>query len=420
MVARMRRGAGSTGVSRSGAGRAGTGSPSCRWGSALRVVWAVVAVVLALAVPGCSGGGAGSGGPSTTGSTSRQLEWLSLDSAGWSHSSQLRGLYDGFPPGLAANDEAVVALVGDRPEAFRSTDGLAWQPTEGFPEMFLGCPFTVAGGPLGFVAAGFRDTGADGVPNTPVVAFSTDGARWEEIDPRALPTDEIAWFTDVFAGPDGFLALGAGATLMAGGPEGFAWFSPDGRTWTAAGLGLAFGGPSTAASTGDGWVVITEYSTRSSDRGVWTSEDGQTWSKVETVSTPPRGSVTAYCGTVPLAVLGDTWVLPETERSSGPGMVVWVSTDAGVTWNQHTVLDVPADPWHGVHDLAATPSGFVLTGWGYEEPEGEHALVSYSTDGTTWETTSSTDTEAITRIATMGDTLILVGEDLVTHVWNAP
>ncbi len=48
------------------------------------------------------------------------------------------------------------------------------------------------------------------------------------------------------------------------------------------------------------------------------------------------------------------------------------------------------------------------------------AIVSYSTDGISWETGLSTDTEAITGITTMGDTLILVGEDLVTHVWNAP
>jgi hypothetical protein len=102
-------------------------------------------------------------------------------------------------------------------------------------------------------------------------------------------------------------------------------------------------------------------------------------------------------------------------------VIAWVSPDAGVTWTQQTVVDLPSGGERHVHDLAATQSGLVLTGWWDESPDGDHhTYVGYSTDGTSWETSSSTDTEEITRIAAMRDTIIIVGDEPETHVWNAP
>ena len=280
-----------------------------------------------------------------------------------------------------------------------------------------GCPPTVAGGPRGFVVSGVRDTGADGSPGTSVIAYSADGRRWEEVDPTGLPTSEVAWFGDVFAGPDGFLALATTGT--ADDLENSAWFSADGRTWTTSDLAVA--DANSVAATGDGWLAVTGADTavRVDEPDVWTSGDGRTWSVVDPVSPPAQSALGAYCGTAPLAGLGDTWALTETEGRHD--VAVWVSDDGGATWDQRVVVDVPSGGEHRVNGLVADPSGFFLTGGWDESREGDHHIyLAHSTDGASWDVASRTDTEGIGQVATMGDTLVLLADDLETHVWSAP
>ncbi len=388
-------------------------SASCWSSAAWREVCAVIAVVLSLTISGCAGEDTDPGEPPSTGSSSSWLDSLSLDSGGWSHSTQLRDLGHGDPVGLAATDDAVVALVeGETPGAYRSTDGLGWQPAEGFPVTAGGgCPPTVAGGPMGFVAAGV------GGRETPVLAYSADGLRWEEVDPTGLPTSEVAWFGDVFAGPDGFLAFATVGTSDDLGSS--AWFSPDGRTWTTSDLALA--GANSVAATGDGWMAVTgaDVAVRVDEPDVWTSEDGWAWVASDIVSPPAQAALGAYCGTAPLAVVGDIWALTETEGRHD--VVVWGSDDGGVTWDQRVVVDVPSGGEQRVNGLVAGPSGLFLIGaWDDSRDGDHHTYLAHSTDGASWEVASSTDTEEISQVATMGDTLVLLADDLETHVWNAP
>lgn len=344
------------------------------------------------------------------------LSCLSMDERGWSRSTELVDrIYDAQ---LAANDEAVVA-VGPGPEhsryavALHSSDGLSWRSTEGFPSLSFGGPeVKVVGGPKGFVAAWTTDG--------PGVVHSADGSKWEEIDRDALPDIQIVRLVDVFAGPDGFLIVGAnhqGSLVI--------WFSDDGRNWMNTDLPATDIKPAVAA-TDSGWAAVTasEPGAGESQARVWTSSDGTHWSQVRTSSVPDADVLDVIVGTSPLVVTGDTWVLAEPgadDVEHGFGFpVVWVSIDGGATWTEHSVGGDFRTNGFRIHDFIVTERILILSGYQDRWGEPGRYFLHHSPDGIAWQH-CWTDPHELTSIELHGDGIVAYdsGSGAVL-VWNEP
>lgn len=185
------------------------------------------------------------------------------------------------PDGREAGGDAgvghswVQASVPDDPVAFDEPGGQAMRSV-------------VAGGP-GLVAVGYDDD-AEGREGVAVVWTSTDGREWSPVPDDAQVFDETRsqLMRSVVAAQPGLVAVGSDLDLGAAA----VWTSSDGQRWsrvphdpTAFGGGgghamfsVAQGGPGLVAvgadSAGNGGVAA-----------VWTSPDGRTWSRVAHDST---------------------------------------------------------------------------------------------------------------------------------------
>jgi len=321
------------------------------------------------------------------------LECLPLAESGWSRAEEIVGVV-GFPAALAANDEAVVVggsreLNGDV-VVYRSPDGLDWEEGEGFPLVNDGGPGVyVAGGPQGFVFAATRN-GA--VPNTPVVAFSVDGVSWEHIDPGALPEDQVAWLSGVFAGPDSFIIVGSRL-----GNDLLMWHSTDGRTWTDTDLPPLEVGQAAVAPTDTGWISLTV----TDQVQVWTSPNGLQWSETDTQSAPPDDVLRAYTGTTPLTVHDGNWVLAVGGAERGDP-TVWVSTDEGANWNEHAIWGDDETSGFQIAAIASTEFGLIVAGAHDRADEHGLSFLHYSQDGMSW-TPCLTTPLAFTQLVAFGE-----------------
>ena len=343
-----------------------------------------------------------------------QLACALLDDSGWSR-ADLPSDSIGLPVSMAANDEHVV-LVGSGSEgaiaAHVSSGGLSWGQIEDFPN-WQSLGHSVAGNATGFVAVGTRN-GA--MPSTPVVAFSADGTTWDELDPESLPADDVRAFSEVFAGPEGFIILGGSSS-----PPGLlSWHSSDGSTWVETDL------PQTArtaavAATDSGWVALTEPPME-----VWASSDGIAWTEVETRSTPPDHALWprwAHIGTAPLQVQDDAWVLAlvgAPDDAPWPHYpTVWVSTDGGASWNEHAVWNGSEANGFEVEDMVATELGLILVGQQDLTGRAENYLHS-SDDGTSWQH-CWTGPLAFTELVAFGGGIVAFDSEFGdVLVWNEP
>lgn len=361
------------------------------------------------------------------------LGCLPFDLAEWERADyRLRTV---SPVALAANDDVILAApkLGGRLDFHYSDDGLEWAAAS-TPDVSLGpSEHAVAGGPQGFVAVA-----TTGVRGAPVVVFSDDGATWERVDPAALPAAEVAWLTDVFAGPDGFLIVGTGTD----GDLGlFAWFSDDGRTWTETDLAIPDEAVAVTA-TESGWLALTvEYPDQAPiEEGeirtlndnlrwirdtaqvrLWTSSDGHRWAEAPTSTPPPGLALLSYMWTVPLMTHDDTWLLAlPGAADDSPGArspTVWVSTDTGRNWSERTVWDEPGQPGFQLYDTAVTDFGVVLTG--YQDKPGQPGLefVHHSADGISWEH-CWLDPPELAAIEPFGDAIVAVSGIGDIYVWR--
>jgi hypothetical protein len=220
--------------------------------------------------------------------------WTSPDGRSWTRLGVAHnGLANAEVDLLATNGTRLVALGGERagdatgegPDriVWVSDDGTSWRRLSSGPPPFVGVFVTgVVGGPAGFVA-----WGADG-PRA-AIFHSDDGVAWTRVGTD--PCLESALIADVKPYRGGFVAVGAhvaaqppGSPLMAGGPDSStaaAWWSPDGRSWAAAGTDagvglrsldvgaaglLAMGGSGCGGCVGPGII--------------WRSDDGRHWRRI--------------------------------------------------------------------------------------------------------------------------------------------
>jgi hypothetical protein len=201
-----------------------------------------------------------------TGDRGESMAWVSPDGRSWSRAADTRALAAGSMDDLAVLGGLLVAVGGsecrvEAPVAWRSSDGMDWDAA---PIGRDGRATVVAGGPAGFLAAGWSAEGdapvtdCSGDPCRPPAAWlSTDGLAWE---PAALP-DGTGGVRDLVGLPDGYLLVT---------DDGAIWSSRDGRSWSSAMVTT----PGVPARVAVGHDVAVAMGRQWSDEGailVWTA-----------------------------------------------------------------------------------------------------------------------------------------------------
>ncbi len=130
----------------------------------------------------------------------------------------------------------------------------------------------------------------------------------------------------------------------------------------------------------------------------------------------------ASVGTAPLTIQNDVWMLAllgDGDVASGAGgPLVWVSTDAGVTWTEHRVGSEVASRGFAIYDTAATEFGMILAGSQDTPSDGDGSFLHHSVDGVVWQH-CWTDPRAITEIEPFGDALVAFDSDSGdVYVWK--
>lgn len=210
----------------------------------------------------------------------------------------------------------VAALAPTQPMVWTSADGRTWRVRKQFGRTF---PDGVVEGLIasanGFAAVG-RNTGLES-PHMPGTAwFSGDGRTWTAASVPASTDEE----TRVYAGSSGLLASG-----LTDGPTVF-WSSPDGRSWSAADAS-AFPFTSNDRSpvlVSDGTRIMAVGANRSGASGAWVSSDGLDWQSIASIGTVPPIPATDG-GTI--GALGPRGVvLATTINAATVSISVWVGS----------------------------------------------------------------------------------------------
>ena len=223
--------------------------------------------------------------------------------------------------------------TGDTPPGviWTSTDGLSWKSASGSTSLAGRVLQGVAAGDPGVVVVGFGGSAA-------YAFFSADGTTWSVArlpNSAQLTADAVAW------NPAGFVVTGspAGEGLL----HGATWWSADGRSWTKV-TGIQGSNQPAFDAVAASPTKFLAIGTDGSRRAVWSSTNGRTWHKVETMSTVPT-PVRAR-----MRYANGRFLVPA-------GSSVWSSTD-GRAWSRTTVPNQGND----VFDVAAVPNGFVAVG----------------------------------------------------------
>ena len=205
-------------------------------------------------------------------------------------------------------------------------------------------------------------------------------------------------FADVLARPDGhYLAVGQFQN-PAGGLQAAAWMTSDWQTWRRTWLDTPAAGDSTIwylRAIGTGLVALgssgVQHCVPPEGEGqvcdplplaVWTSTDGTIWQLVRPTGLVGVTVTALVSGPAGLILAGDTgWAQPG----------LWTSAD-GRSWTRQKL---PAATFADAHflDLAASPSGFVLSGYRggkapvccISAPSLTTPAAWFSPDGQTWQ-----------------------------------
>ena len=216
-----------------------------------------------------------------------------------------------------------------------SPDGRTWQrlpdaATAVFGRAQLG---PVAAGPGGLVLFGWQVPVTADLPK-PMEWTSTDGRSWQEQTQfaGAFPQGVVE---GLVAGTDGFSAVGRNTGLGSPHAPGTAWFSADGRTWTAASVPRSTD-EQTSVFAGDAGLLVA--GSTASGRTLWSSPDGRSWTDVDLSGVPFSAS-----GTSLLLVSDGTEIIAVgTDRAGAAG--VWVTRN-GTSWQPMASSDpVPPIP----------------------------------------------------------------------------
>ena len=213
----------------------------------------------------------------------QDVRWVAVPDAGQSLGGPLAQRIDrivaGGPGYVAAGVDARGQVGAETPFAaiWLSANGETWVEGElnaGVRPGETASIGSLAAGPRGVIAWG----GVCCAVETAVAWWSPDGARWERV-PLPAGFEDLAetYVTDLAAGPEGFVAVGASGRLMA------IWTSPDGRAWSAIDpekSGLEAGLFTSVARDDRGWLAVGQFNRATHDGAIWRSDDLVSWRKV--------------------------------------------------------------------------------------------------------------------------------------------
>jgi len=291
----------------------------------------------------------------------------------------------------------------DHAAIWSSTDGASWQRVD-FPDpagrgegfVYVDELVTVGAELLAIGTTGLNDS-----LNVVVWTSADGGATWSEIDTGGFDTAAYN-IHDVTNGPDGLVAFGH----EFGAGTGSAWRSGNaGRTWTEhqlPGEGIGLG---VSVGTGRGYLIggmVGEDTDAPSPR-IWYSNDAMTWTQASLEGSDGRGQVEQ------LTIDGSgRWVATGVLEDR---IVVWRSTDRGLSWTLAADLGAVGPSGHGGFLLAGAPDGFIV--FSATDP----AQTWTSADGIGWSAGPSTTFDPADGtfigwargIARIGDTLVVAG-----------
>jgi len=228
---------------------------------------------------------------------------------------------------------------------------------------------SLAGGPSGYVAAGWVGEFAH---STPVAWTSTDARTWHRSTPKGAPSEEIAISGGVaFSG--GFVLAGAtwprDASTCSQPTAVSVWWSADGSEWTREMLpGGSFATkPEVTVSSVSGRVLVIAGSGSGDQytRLAWISSDGRVWT--------PIGLPFAICHVPECWQLGafDDQGLMLTSTTADTASGIPLSSVTGgyeirgtSVVELHSTGDVPVNLWA----TARGPKGVLAVGNGIEKP----------------------------------------------------
>jgi hypothetical protein len=263
-----------------------------------------------------------------------------------------------------------------------STDGQRWRSIPAGGE--TGSPEHLAAGPSGVVAVGTIDARS-------AAWVSADGRNWTyrtRVFPTALGSGDEVRVTDVVATATGWLAVGRDDPFCPTGCpaeplRALMWTSTDGETWTRLQQPSFPGGGINSVTAFDGGYVAVGDS--SGHAAIWTSPDGLGWTRIgddpmfgAPADASPDTTVTAVGVAAAFGSIVVVGMANGATAGGGPIVMAWRSTD-GHSWSP---APVEAADEGQVFSVAATNSGFLATG-----PSGETSCLGgiwSSIDGASW------------------------------------
>lgn len=257
----------------------------------------------------------------------------------------------------AANGDYVMYIdrplpdeVGGELVALRSSDGLAWSEVEtGLPDDLLVQAIEL--GPAGYLLVGGQTSGTN-----PTLWLSDDAVSWEMVH-EFDQTEEYVQLDDADGGEEGYVVLGRRIEGDGGPYRRFSFASSDGRSWIARDepFGLDDQGWVFSANVqglGPNWIATLGHP-HGSPMTVWFSADGIDWTPRGELGAPP-GVGAGVMERTGLGLLFSSQGGPPFDGSPGPG--IW-SSDDGSTWSR---TEVGEGAWIG--DIAESPGNVVIVG----------------------------------------------------------
>jgi hypothetical protein len=281
-----------------------------------------------------------------------------------------------------------------------STDGIAWHPTPGETLLTTLIMTAVTATPTGLAGFGVEcpATGECLVPA--VVTF--DGSAWSQPSLLSLAAGDQAGAPSRFATVGGNI-VGVGAVVVGVDPfvqAAAVWTSPTGSDWTQVPDSPAFAKAQMhdVVAGAHGLVAVGSADTTSqigTDAAVWTSPNGQTWTRVAADPSFANASMNG------IAASGSGFVAV---GQGADGAAVWTSAD-GMAWVR--VADQPSFQDATMYGVASQSSGLVAAGYGHDS-----AAIWTSVDGTTWTRVPDGPAFAMAQavsVAANGDHVVVVG-----------
>jgi hypothetical protein len=231
----------------------------------------------------------------------------------------------------------VVSGTQQHPVVVTSTDGQAWQATDGSPAFGAAGlhAYGAAAGRIDYVVVGEQVTG-----NTATAAtwWSAGLGAWNRGSSGGLGSSgKPSEMFGVTVGPERFIAVGADGSQPA------VWTSPNGQQWTVTDLALPAGATKAAlrqvVANGTRVVATGNAETAKGTTAAFaevSNDDGATWQLVALPSAGEQAAVTT------LAASGTGFVAAgRSGQPNDPAAVVWTSAD-GSTWAPARMVPGPA------------------------------------------------------------------------------